>query len=227
MKTALLLAALAAPLVPRGDSFSLAARPAPDDVVARVLARAEGNPFFLEELAQSVRERPGEAGALAVPGTVHDVVASRVEGLPDEDRRVLEVAAVIGREIPVALLQEASELSAADIQASLARLSSGDFLHAVRVAAQHPGPIHLLLTDVVMPGMDGCELAAGLTALLPGMKVMFMSAYDRDFLLARGLDPAGPVITKPFTVEYLSRRVRMVLADRATPAPAPVIGRSR
>ena len=78
-----------------------------------------------------------------------------------------------------------------------------------------------------MPGMDGCELAAGLTALLPGMKVMFMSAYDRDFLLARGLDPAGPVITKPFTVEYLSRRVRMVLADRATPAPAPVIGRSR
>ena len=113
----------------------LDARPASDDVVARVLSRGEGNPFFLEELAQSVRERPGEAGALAVPGTVHDVVASRVEGLPQEDRQVLEVAAVIGREIPVALLQEASDLSAADIQASLARLSASEFLHAVRLGA--------------------------------------------------------------------------------------------
>jgi CheY-like chemotaxis protein len=84
----------------------------------------------------------------------------------------------------------------------------------------------LLLTDVVMPGMDGCELATGLTALLPGLKVMFMSAYDRDFLRARGFDPAGPVITKPFTQEYLSRRVRMVLADRTAPAPAPLTGRA-
>lgn len=106
-------------------------------------------------------------------------------------------------------------------------LEASDGHDAIRVAAQHPGPIHLLLTDVVMPGMDGCELGAGLTALLPGIKIMFMSAYDRDFLVARGLDPSGPVITKPFTVEYLSRRVRMVLADRPTPAPAPVIGRTR
>ena len=104
-------------------------------------------------------------------------------------------------------------------------LEASDGHDAVRVAAQHPGPIHLLLTDVVMPGMDGCELATGLTALLPGLKVLFMSAYDRDFLVARGLDPGGPVVTKPFTVEYLSRRVRMALADRA--APAPLTGRGR
>ena len=53
----------------------LAARPASDDVVARVLSRGEGNPFFLEELAQSVREQAREAGALAVPGTVHGAIA--------------------------------------------------------------------------------------------------------------------------------------------------------
>jgi two-component system, cell cycle sensor histidine kinase and response regulator CckA len=105
-------------------------------------------------------------------------------------------------------------------------LEASDGQDAIRVAAEHPGPIHLLLTDVVMPGMDGCELATGLTALLPGLKVMFMSAYDRDFLRARGFDPAGPVITKPFTQEYLSRRVRMVLADRTAPAPAPLTGRA-
>lgn len=90
-------------------------------------------------------------------------------------------------------------------------LEAADGQDAIRVAAEHPGPIHLLLSDVMMPGMNGCELAAGLTALLPGMKAMFMSAYDRDFLVNKGLNPIGPVITKPFTIEYLSRRVRMVL----------------
>ncbi len=99
-------------------------------------------------------------------------------------------------------------------------LEASDGQDAIRVAALHPGPIHLLLTDVVMPGMNGCELAAGLGALLPGMKVMFMSAYDRDFLVARGFTPGAPVITKPFTSEYLARRVEMVLGARARTASA-------
>lgn len=106
-------------------------------------------------------------------------------------------------------------------------LEASDAQDAIRVAAEHPGPIHLLLTDVVMPGLNGCELAAALSALLPGMKVMFMSAYDRDFLVARGLTPTGPVITKPFTIEYLARRVQMVLGDRARPASAPAPARAR
>jgi two-component system, cell cycle sensor histidine kinase and response regulator CckA len=106
-------------------------------------------------------------------------------------------------------------------------LEAADGQDAIRVAAEHPGPIHLLLTDVVMPGMNGCELAAGLGALLPGLKVMFMSAYDRDFLVARGLNPTGPVITKPFTIEYLTRRIQMVLGDRRAPAPAPTAVRAR
>ncbi len=106
-------------------------------------------------------------------------------------------------------------------------LEASDGQDAIRVAAEHPGPIHLLLTDVVMPGMNGCELAAGLGALLPGLKVMFMSAYDRDFLVARGLTPAGPVITKPFTIEYLTRRIEMVLGDRRPSASAPTAARAR
>ena len=106
-------------------------------------------------------------------------------------------------------------------------LEASDGQDAIRVAAEHPGPIHLLLTDVVMPGMNGCELAAGLGALLPGLKVMFMSAYDRDFLVARGLTPTGPVITKPFTIEYLTRRIQMVLGDRRPSASAPTAARAR
>ncbi|HET8533889.1 MAG TPA: response regulator [Methylomirabilota bacterium] len=98
-------------------------------------------------------------------------------------------------------------------------IEAADGQDAIRVAAEHAGPIHLLLTDVMMPGMNGCELAAELGALLPGLKVMFMSAYDRDSLVTRGLNPGGPVITKPFTIEYLTRRVHMVMGDRRAPAP--------
>ena len=99
-------------------------------------------------------------------------------------------------------------------------LEAADGQDAIRVAAAHPGPIHMLLTDAVMPGMNGCELAAGLVPVLPGLKVMFMSAYDRDFLVTSGLNPIGPVITKPFTTEYLSRRVRMALDRQPEATPA-------
>lgn len=98
-------------------------------------------------------------------------------------------------------------------------LEASDGQDAIRVAAEHPGPIHLLLSDVMMPGMNGCDLAAGLTALLPGLKVLFMSAYDRDFLVSHGMNPIGPVITKPFTTEYLSRRVQMVLDRQPEASP--------
>ena len=106
-------------------------------------------------------------------------------------------------------------------------LEATDGLDAIRMAADHPGPIHLLLSDVVMPGMNGCELAAGLLPLLSGMKVMFMSAYDRDFLVTSGLNLAGPVLTKPFTAEYLLRRVRMVLERPPAATPAPSSARAR
>jgi CheY-like chemotaxis protein len=99
-------------------------------------------------------------------------------------------------------------------------LEAVDGPDAIRVAAEHPGPIHLLLSDVVMPGMNGCELAAGLVPLLAGIKVMFMSAYDRDFLVRSGLNPTGPIITKPFTPEYLCRRVRMALDRQPEAATA-------
>src|SRR5262249_55096524 len=71
----------------------LSTRPAGGAVVSRILDRGEGNPFLLEELAPSVRERPDEAATLTVPGTVHDIVAARIDGLTGTDKRVLDVAA--------------------------------------------------------------------------------------------------------------------------------------
>jgi PAS domain S-box-containing protein len=84
--------------------------------------------------------------------------------------------------------------------------------HALRVAAAHAPPIHLLVTDVVMPQLGGRELAATLGAARPGMRVVFMSGYAAEALGPRGVvDPGVPFIQKPFAPEALARKVREVL----------------
>ncbi len=104
-------------------------------------------------------------------------------------------------------------------------LEAPDGKEALRLGAGYSGAIHLLLTDVVMPGLDGCELAARLCARRGGLRVMFMSAFDAGHLAGRGLAPRGPLIAKPFTISYLVRRVREMLDDRERGTP-PVLQRS-
>jgi DNA-binding NtrC family response regulator len=82
-------------------------RPVPEPVTEQVLARAEGNPFFLEELSR-VAFVPG---APAMPETVQDVLQARIDRLPDGPRRLLHTAAVIGREVPKALLQATAQMT--------------------------------------------------------------------------------------------------------------------
>ena len=84
---------------------------------------------------------------------------------------------------------------------------------ALAVAAAHRGPIHLLLTDVVMPRASGPQLAAQLAAVRPQTRVLFMSGYTDDMLGRQGTDALGhSLIEKPFTSAALARRVRDVLA---------------
>ena len=85
---------------------------------------------------------------------------------------------------------------------------------ALRVSAQHQGPIHLLLTDVVMPGMSGRELAERLTPLRRETKVLYTSGYTDDAILQRSaLDPEAAFLQKPFTPDAVVRRVREVLGE--------------
>jgi PAS domain S-box-containing protein len=86
---------------------------------------------------------------------------------------------------------------------------------AVTLAQQHGGALHLLLTDVVMPGMNGRALADRLLALRPGIKVLFMSGYPAAAVAPHGtLDPGTQLLQKPFTPGSLARKVREVLDTR-------------
>jgi CheY-like chemotaxis protein len=83
---------------------------------------------------------------------------------------------------------------------------------AMRIAEKHQGPIHLLMTDVVMPGMGGRELAERLTRSRGEMKTLYMSGYADDALLHHGaLTPGTALLQKPFTTDQMARTVRKVL----------------
>lgn len=90
---------------------------------------------------------------------------------------------------------------------------------AVRVATDCAGPIHLLLTDIVMPGGSGHDLANQLSVQRPEMKVLYMTGFtiverQQQFLDAASPKPDAPVILKPFTSERLTEKVREVLAAK-------------
>ena len=98
----------------------------------------------------------------------------------------------------------------------LTALNAGE---AVRIATSYVGPIHLLLTDVVMPGPSGRELARQLRLQRPEMKVLYMTAFalvtgQEQFSEASGDEPGAPVILKPFTSERLTEKVREMLATK-------------
>ena len=98
-------------------------------------------------------------------------------------------------------------------------LSAANGEDALRVAHEHGGPIHLLLTDVVMPKLGGADLAKELNKLRPGLRVLFMSGYTNGVITKHGVAGKGvAVIEKPFTTERLSRAVRQALDRPAADA---------
>jgi two-component system cell cycle sensor histidine kinase/response regulator CckA len=91
-------------------------------------------------------------------------------------------------------------------------LAASDGEDAMTLSEQYGGEIHLLLTDMVMPGMSGRDLAEGMISLRPGIKVLYMSGYTDDAIVRHGgLDEGDEFLQKPFTPEVLARKVREVL----------------
>ncbi|MDD2464583.1 MAG: PAS domain S-box protein [Desulfobulbus sp.] len=92
-------------------------------------------------------------------------------------------------------------------------LGASDPTEAMRLAREHGSTIHLLVTDVVMPEMNGRLLANQLRALLPGLRCLFMSGYTANVIAHHGvLDEGVHFIEKPFTLHALAAKIREVLA---------------
>jgi CheY-like chemotaxis protein len=100
-------------------------------------------------------------------------------------------------------------------QAGYTLLEAADGQAALQAADQFPGLIHLLLTDLLMPGMNGVELSLALPLRRPQMRSLFMSGYSDESLLAKAaLASSVPVLRKPFTAAVLLRTLRQVLAEK-------------
>ncbi len=119
----------------------------PSVIVLRpvLIARTEGNPFFLEESVQGLVETgslAGERGAyrltrspetLNIPATVQNILAARIDRLVPEDKRLLQAAAVVGKDVPYSLLQALADADETALRAGLARLQAAEFLYEVQL----------------------------------------------------------------------------------------------
>jgi CheY-like chemotaxis protein len=91
-------------------------------------------------------------------------------------------------------------------------LAANRGIEALRLADEHPGTIHLLITDVVMPEMGGRELVERLARQRPDIKVLYLSGYTTDAIVRHGvLQAEVAFLQKPFTMAALTNKVRQVL----------------
>jgi DNA-binding NtrC family response regulator/predicted ATPase len=109
----------------------LPAEALPHAVAEVILSRAEGNPFFLEELALSIQDRGGLAGDLTIPDTVQGVLLSRIGRLAETEQGLLQSAAVIGKDVLLPVLAAVTELPEEPLGQALRRLSAAEFLYEV------------------------------------------------------------------------------------------------
>ena len=103
-------------------------REVPAPLSEQILARAEGNPLFLEELTRAVMDPAHAATGSNIPDTIHAVIAARIDHLSVEDKRLLQTAAVIGRDVPYVVLERVAGLDDEALHGGLARLQAAEFI---------------------------------------------------------------------------------------------------
>ena len=149
-------------------------------------------------------------------GTTFKVYLPRTHGSAEPSTRSMNPGEV-PRGSETVLLAEDQDAVAAVVRATLHLcgyqvLEAHNGAEAVTVLEQHDRPIHLLITDVVMPLMGGPELAARARDLRPDLKLLFMSGYSERAFTSHGLADLGAAfLQKPFMPEALARKVREIL----------------
>jgi signal transduction histidine kinase/CheY-like chemotaxis protein len=169
----------------------------------------------------TVASAPGQGTAFRI---VFPLTAAEGAGLPRDEEgeipRGTETVLVVEDD---AMIRELARQVLEPLGYRVLVTSTGD--EALAASAAWTGRIHLLLTDVVMPGMQGNQLAEVLRAQRPGIKVLFMSGYTPDALAIQGLlEPGVALVHKPLRPATLLRHIRRVLdssAEGAGTQPAP------
>ncbi len=154
-------------------------------------------------------------------GTSFNIYLPRTEGSAHPETRALSAKAKAGGE--TVLLVEDQDAVRSYARAVLKEygyvvIEAAGGEQAIAVAKQHPGEIHLLLTDVVLPGMNGKKVAERLKERHPCLKVVYISGYTQDVISQRGvLDHGASFLQKPFSPDALAVKVREVLDTPSNP----------
>jgi len=107
-------------------------------------------------------------------------------------------------------------------------LDAADGIQALAVAGAYTGPIHILVTDVVMPRLSGRELVTRITAARPELKILYISGYTDDSIFRHGVLEGGVAfLQKPFNLKDLTQKIRQVLDGESAATEAPSLSRDR
>ena len=179
--------------------------------------RGKGTGLGLSTVFGIVKQLGGHIFVYSEPGhgTTFKVYLPRLEGAAETTTEEAAEQWVGGTET-VLIVEDDSAIrevvSRVLEMASYTVLEAGTPREALELSERHSGPIHLLLSDMVMPELTGRQLAARLLQARPRLAVLFMSGYTDDAIVHQGrLDPDTAFLQKPFTPEALLRRVRDVL----------------
>ncbi len=150
-------------------------------------------------------------------GTTVTLLVKRSIAMAEEPADVAEEREPIGSASETILVVEDDDDVRAYTVATLRELGyrvmeAHDGHSALSLLAKQEQPIHLLVTDVVMPVMSGSELAAAARSAQPGLKILYTSGYPRDAISNNGrLDAGVDLLAKPFTMRGLATRVREII----------------
>jgi two-component system, cell cycle sensor histidine kinase and response regulator CckA len=178
----------------------------------------KGTGLGLATVYEIVKQSGGSIGVSSDlgQGTSFNIYFPRIEGVA-ESFEPLAVPNVALRGSETILLVEDEEMVRVLAQAILERngytvLAAKNVSDALRFAQEGANPIHLLLTDTIMPGMNGPELAQQVLALRPAIRVLFMSGYTDKVLMSTTAWEAGTAfLQKPFTPQALGDKVHEIL----------------
>ena len=190
--------------------------------------RGQGTGLGLATVYGIVKQSDGYIWVDSVPGkgASFQIYLPRHAGQPAVEEQKFDLGEKLGGSESILLVEDAEplrKLAQTFLEASGFRvLSAGSGEEALEVAAGCGRSLDLLLTDVVMPGMNGRVLAEQLSPRQPGIKVLYMSGYTDSFIAGHGvLEPGTYLLHKPFTEEVLIQKVRDVLDGGKKQASGP------